>query len=78
MRIRLKERCQFLGRLYEPGEELILPDGVRGPHRVVRKSHDRIDYSTDPPIDANRMIGEVVDEPLFDVVEEPDGKPDTR
>jgi hypothetical protein len=70
MRIRLKERCHFLGRIYEPGEEVILPDGTKGPHRPRRKSQDKIDYSTNPPIDANRIIGEFEDVPLYDVVEE--------
>jgi hypothetical protein len=68
MRIRLKERCQFLGRIYERGEEVILPDGVRGPHRTVQKSMDKIDYGTNPPIDANRIIGDVVDVPLYEEV----------
>ena len=25
---------QFAGKIYEPGEELIIPDGMRGPHRA--------------------------------------------
>jgi hypothetical protein len=69
MRIRVKEKVQFAGKIYEPGEEIILPDGIKGPHRAVRKTLDRIDYSTDPPIDANRQIGELEDVPLYDVVE---------
>ncbi len=70
MRIRLKEKCHFAGKVYQAGEELILPDGIKGPHRPVRKTPDRIDYATDPPIDANRDISTFVDEPLYDVVDE--------
>jgi|HubBroStandDraft_4_1064222.scaffolds.fasta_scaffold640171_2 hypothetical protein len=68
MRIRLKEACQFGGRLCAAGEIVTLPDGVKGPHRAVRKTHDRIDYSTNPPIDANRLLGDVIDVPLYDEV----------
>jgi hypothetical protein len=68
MRIRVKERCHFAGKIYEAGDEVILPEGMKGPHRAVRKSMDRIDYSTDPAIDANRAIGDMVDVPLYDVV----------
>jgi hypothetical protein len=69
MRIRLKETCEFAGRIYQRGEELILPDGMKGPMRAQRKLQDRIDYSTNPPIDANRQLGELEDVPLYDVVE---------
>jgi hypothetical protein len=74
MRIRLKEACQFGGRLCAAGEVVTLAEGVRGPHRAVRKTHDRIDYGTSPPIDANRILGDVVDLPLYDEVhDEPEG-----
>ena len=75
MRIRLKEKVQFAGRVYDRGEEVIIPDGIKGPHRAVRRSHDKIDYSTNPAIDANRDLGKLVDEPLYDVI--PDKLPDT-
>jgi hypothetical protein len=68
--IRLKERCFLLGRRYMAGETVRLPEGMMGPHRAVRKSQDRIDYSIDPAIDANRIPGEMVDEPLYEVIPE--------
>jgi hypothetical protein len=68
MRIRLKEACQFGGRLCAAGDVVTLAEGVRGPHRAVRKTQDRIDYGTSPPIDANRILGDVVDVPLYDEV----------
>jgi hypothetical protein len=74
IRIRLKETCQFGGRLCAAGEVVLLPDGVKGPHRATRKSQDRIDYRTSPPIDANRILGEIEDVPLYDVLPyEPEG-----
>ena len=68
MRIRLKERMFFMGRMHQPGEIIDLPDGMKGPHKSERVSHDRIDYNIDPAIDANRMPGELKDVPLFDVL----------
>jgi len=76
MRIRIKEKVYFAGRIYEPGEEVILPDGVRGPHRAVARGEDRVDYGTNPPIDANRRLGDIVDVPLYDVISGPAAKPD--
>jgi hypothetical protein len=70
MRIRLRAPCQIAGHVHAAGEIVILPDGVRGPHTTARKSHDRIDYSIDPAIDANRMLGEMEDVPLYDEVDE--------
>ena len=72
MRIRLKERCFFLGSLYEAGQEVILPEGMKGPMRSVRKSADIVDVTTDPPIDANHKPGQFEDVPLYDVVDEHD------
>ena len=72
MRIRLKERCFIGGRLCEPGEVVTLAEGQKGPTRSVRTNSDKIDYGTNPPIDANRRIGEVVDVPLYDVVPDKD------
>jgi hypothetical protein len=69
MRIRLTAPCVIDGHLHEAGETVTLAEGVRGPHRAVRKSHERIDYGVDPPIDANRLVGEVEDVPLYQVVE---------
>jgi hypothetical protein len=68
--IHLKECCYIAGRMHMAGETVRLPDGVLGPHRAVRKSADRIDYSIDPAIDANRIPGEMVDEPMYEVIPE--------
>jgi hypothetical protein len=79
MRIRLKTQFFMDGHLYQPGEIVTLPDGVKGPHRMRVSSndrtdpsqpppHDRIDYGTDPAVDANRLLPGVEEEPLFDVV----------
>lgn len=65
MRIRIKERCYFNRRLLHTGDEVELPDGVKGPYRVVRKSEDKVDYSSGEPI---RVLGEVEEVPLFDVL----------
>lgn len=66
--IRLKERCFIAGRMHMAGETVRLPEGVLGPHKAVRKFPDRIDYSIDPAIDANRIPGQMVDEPLYEVI----------
>lgn len=65
-RIRLRARCLIDGAIHERGEIVILPAGVRGPHRAERRTADQIDYGDDPPIDANRQLGEIVDVPLYD------------
>lgn len=70
MRIRIKERCYFNRQLLHAGDELDLPDGVVGPHRVLRKSEDKLDYSSGEPM---RILGEVENVPLFDVL--PDVRP---
>jgi hypothetical protein len=70
MRIRLKAPFFFQNHLYQPGEIVELPEGVEGPHRSKTVSHDKIDYGTNPSIDANRILGDIALEPLFDVVEE--------
>lgn len=70
MRIRLKAPCFFQNHLYQPGEIIDLPEGMEGPHKSRSVSHDQIDYGTNPSIDANRILGKVELEPLFDVVED--------
>ncbi len=70
MKIRLTEPCFFNNHMHQAGEVIDLPDGMRGPHRAERRSHDRIDYQDDPPIDANRMLGRIEDVPLFESVKE--------
>jgi hypothetical protein len=71
-RIRLLAPAQIDGQLLPAGSIVTLADGVRGPHRAVHKTHDRIDYGTDPEIDANRIAGEIEDQPLY--VELDDGR----
>jgi hypothetical protein len=75
-RVRLTAPAQVDGGLREPGYEFVLPldaDGkeMRGPHTSRRVSHDRIDVNED----SNRILGELVDEPLFEVVEKFDDAP---
>lgn len=70
MRIRLKAPCFFNNHLYQAGEIIDLPEGMEGPHKSKTVTHDQIDYGTDPSIDANRILGKVDLEPLFDVVED--------
>lgn len=43
---------------------------MKGPHRAVRETQDRIDYETGNGIDANHVPGKIKDVPLFDAVEE--------
>lgn len=69
MKIRLKERCFFQGHLHQAGDVITLPDGMRGPHRAVRKGAPAIDYDPGNGLDANHTIGETVDEPLFEEIE---------
>ena len=64
MRCRLKEQAFIDGGLRDPGYEFVLPEGVRGPHRAMRKSFDRIDVLRD----SNRLLGEMEDEPLYEEV----------
>lgn len=70
MRIRLKAPFFFTGHLYQPGDVVDLPDGVRGPHRAVQLGPDRIDYDPSNGLDANHTPGQIVDEPLYDEVKE--------
>lgn len=66
MRIRLKATAFIDGHIRHPGDIVTLPAGVKGPVRIVQKSHDRIDYGTNPPVDANRILGQVEEVPLYD------------
>lgn len=70
MRIRLKAPCFFNNHLYQPGDIIDLPEGVEGPHKSRAVSMDRIDYDPKNSLDANRILGDVALEPLFDVVED--------
>ena len=73
-RIRISTRCHMDGALREPGYETVLPPGVSGPHRTFQPSVDRIDYDPANGIDANRLIADTKDIPLYTLVEE--AKPD--
>jgi hypothetical protein len=68
MRIRLHEPTIINGHRHARGDIVEIPDGSKGPHRAMRKSADKIDYSTDPPIDANHVTGEFEDVPLYDII----------
>lgn len=68
MRIRLTERCHMMGRIHVAGEIVELPDGTKGPHKTVRTSVDRIDYGTTQAVDANRLLGEMEDVPLYEIL----------
>lgn len=68
MRIRLKVPAYINNHRHDAGDVIDLPEGIEGPHRTKRLTHDRIDYGTNPPVDANRILGELDLEPLFDVV----------
>lgn len=70
MRIRLKAPFYFRGHLHQPGDVVDLPEGAAGPHRAVQVSVDRISYDPANGLDANRILGEIREEPLFDIVEE--------
>jgi hypothetical protein len=74
MKVRLHEAIHYQGRVHERGEIIEVPDDWKIPLRAQRKSHDRIDYSTDPPIDANHTVGEFEDVPLAEAVDD-EGKP---
>jgi hypothetical protein len=71
MRIRLKAPCFFNNHLCEAGEIIDLPEGMEGPHRARAVSLDRIDYDPKNGLDANRILGEIAMEPLFDVIDGP-------
>lgn len=66
MRLRLKTKFVYQGRVYQPGEIVDLPDGVRGPHRAVTRTPDAIDFKSRGSDHANHLISEVVDEPLYE------------
>lgn len=72
-RMRLHEAAFINNHHYQRGDIIELPDGVKGPHRAMRVNQDKIDYGTNPPIDANREVGALEDRPLYDLVDE-DGK----
>ena len=67
-RVRLHTRSFLDNHLHEPGDVVELAPGVEGPHKSRTVSHDRIDYGTNPPVDANRILGEIALDPLFDVI----------
>lgn len=70
MRIRLKAPFFFNNHLYQPGDVVDLPEGLRGPHRSVQQTPDKIDYDPANGLDANHTPGKIADEALYDVIEE--------
>lgn len=64
----LKTRAQMDGAIRDPGYVFVLPNGIRGPHRATRASHEQINNASGlyERYDADR--GQ--DEPLYDVLEE--------
>lgn len=65
-RCRLTAPAQMDGALREPGYEFTLEGDALGPHTTRRVSHDTIDVLQD----SNRILGKLVNEPLYEVVEE--------
>lgn len=67
-KIRLKA-CAFINNhLCQSGDIVEIDAMDRGPHTTKRLAHDKIDYGQNPPIDANRVLGEIEDIPLFEEV----------
>jgi hypothetical protein len=58
------------GARVEAGTIIDRPADWKGPHECVRKSHDRIDYDPLNGLDANRILGEMTDEPLYVLVKD--------
>ena len=69
-RYRLLADIHHNGQIVEAGSVIEVPDDWKPPMRAVRKSHDTIDYTSDPPIDAQHIPGHIVDEPLAVEVKE--------
>lgn len=70
MKIRLKTKAFINNHLHGPGDIVDLPEGVKGPVRMVTIKHEKIDYGTDPSVDANRILPEMREEPLYEEVKE--------
>lgn len=70
MLIRLKEPCIIAGRMCVAGDVVRLPDGVMGPHRAVHSGHDLVDFGNDRTTQGARIFSDVVDVPLYDVINE--------
>lgn len=68
MKVRLLAPIHHQGRLHEAGEIIDVPDDWKIPKRARRKSPDKIDYTTDPAIDAQHLPGEFEDVPLAEEV----------
>ena len=69
-RYRLLARAQMHGTLREPGYEFTLAEGERGPHKGVHVSHDKVDNDPANGIDANRIVGNAIDIPLYEEIKE--------
>jgi hypothetical protein len=62
-RCRLLVRAQMNGGICEPGHLFDLADGELGPHKTVIHAHERLDIAND----AQRLLPDYVDEPLYEV-----------
>jgi hypothetical protein len=65
VKIRLTAPIHYQGHIYEVGEVIELPAGVRGPHRTRTLAHAK-----DNREDGNMILPEVLDEPLYEPVDE--------
>jgi hypothetical protein len=70
MRIRLNAPFFYNNHRYDIGDIVDLAEGIEGPHGSRQVTLDRISYDTTDGLDANRLLGKVEREPLFEVVEE--------
>lgn len=65
-RYRLKHPCQMDGTVYPAGHVFERPDDWRGPHRSVRTGSESLDINEK----SKTVLPEVVDEPLYELVED--------
>lgn len=65
-KIRVSVQVFMGGHLYQPGEEVALPAGQRGPHRTHPRKHEHLDVNEDQ----QRVIPDHVDEPVHEVWDE--------
>ena len=70
MKIRLLAPTQLNGHVHQTGDVVDWPDDVKPPHRMRQMTADRIDYDPANGLDANRIAGQMVDEPLYVEVKE--------
>ena len=68
MKIRLKGRAQIGGVIHERDDIVEVAQGTPLPMRTVRKSCDTVDVRND--VDSIHNSGELVDEPLYEPIDE--------